>query len=164
MTNTLRDQLIKSGLAKPKAAKPKQGKSRKAKSRKKPKNSGEIDLAKAYALKDKEERKAQALSKRKKQQEDERRRRINQKIKALVTKYGVNDPEAELVRNFFYKGKIRMVRVNAEQMEALNTGKLHAVYLTGRYYLVETAIADQVRDISAEHMPDMGVGSDDSEE
>jgi len=147
MSDSLRDQLIKAGLGK------KSARAGAAKAKSTPVD--KIDLAKAYRLKAKIDRKSRQQDKYQQQLQDQQRRHINQKIKAIVDAHAINDKDAELVRNFTYKGRIRMVRVTGDQLKALNQGSLVVVYLTGRYYLLPAAQAKQVEKISTAHVPDL---------
>ena len=72
----------------------------------------------------------------------------------------LNDPEAGLSRNFLFKGRIRKVNVTAEQLGALNDGRLGIVYLAGGYHILPPHIVEQVRSLSAEHVPDLAAGPD----
>jgi uncharacterized protein YaiL (DUF2058 family) len=160
MADSLRDQLLKSGIVKqfkdekrPQQHAPKPHTSHAAgKPAHKPKparSDGEIDLAKAYAIraqKDAEERKRA-------EQEAAELARVKRERKAKVQKLlegqPLNKADADQVRHFEYGGKIRRVYVDAEQLADLNAGKLGVVQNAGRYLLVTQAIAEQVREIDA---------------
>ncbi len=152
MGNSLRDQLIQAGF---KPARRRQ---------KSVKKSDGIDLAKAYRLKAREEGKGTAASKQRRQKEDERRRRLNAKIRALVEPQALNTADADRVRNFHDKGRIRMVRVTEAQLDALNRGELGLVYLSGRYFLLKRSVVDQVKALSAEHVPDLASQASDHDD
>ena len=152
MADSLRDQLIKAGLG----GKSDQAGSKPSKRKSKAGLDDEIDLAKAYRLKASSDRKLRQLDKHQQQLQDQQRRQINQQIKAIVDSHAVNSKAAERARNFTYKGRIRMVRVTDSQLQQLNQGSLAVVYLTGRYYLLPAARAEEVKKISADHVPDLG--------
>ncbi|MDN5923511.1 MAG: DUF2058 family protein [Xanthomonadales bacterium] len=152
MTDSLRDLLLKSGLARsvPKAARapkaslpPKQG-------RKKPASGAELDLAKAYALRSQSEaaekkrlsREAEAAARAKK----ERLR----KLQALLPKAAQNKADAEHVRHFEYRGKIRRIYVDAAQLAAINVGGLGVAHWSGRFLVVSAEVATQVAAIDAD--------------
>ena len=103
-------------------------------------------------------------ARRKKQAEDRQRREINLKIREIVDAHRLNDAKAELGRNFMFRGRIRKVHVTPVQMKALNAGDLGIVYLSGGYHLMTTEQLDLVREISAEHVVDLGGGDDDEDE
>lgn len=158
MADSLRDQLLKSGIVKqlkdekrPQQHVPKPHAPHvKGKPPHKPKparSDGEIDLAKAYAIraqKDAEERKRA-------EQEAAEQARLKRERKAKVQKLlegqPLNKPDADQVRHFEYGGKIRRVYVDAAQLADLNAGKLGIVQNGGRYLLVTQAVAEQIREL-----------------
>ena len=168
MADSLRDQLLKSGIVKqvqperPREPKrpgaPPSGKSMR-KGGKSPvpatasraSNPGQqdIDLAKAYALR------AQTETRERKRVEQEAadqarlRRERKQKIQQLLDGKALNKVEADLPRNFEYGGKIRRVYVDAAQLAALNAGELGVVQQGGCYLLVGRELAEQVLAIDA---------------
>jgi uncharacterized protein YaiL (DUF2058 family) len=56
------------------------------------------------------------------------------------------------VRHFEYGNKIRRVHVDDAQLAALNAGELGVVQQGGRYLLVKRDVAEQVRQIDAQHL------------
>ncbi|SDD80963.1 DUF2058 family protein [Aquimonas voraii] len=178
MTTSLRDQLMQLGFKAPEPAKPRepqrspragspgqpsrgQGKPAPAKSahgrsqagggqKAVPRSQEEIDLAKAYALRQRVEREEQQRLERERQAEAARRREARQKLFELMQKASLNAASAELPRHFEHAGKIRRVYVTSEQLKALNAGELAIVSAGGRYHLVTLAHADEARAL----MPD----------
>lgn len=153
MAESLRDQLLKSGLARsvpksPRAAAP--GKPRGNASRKPAATVDDVDLAKAYALRSQTEaaekkrvtREAEAAARAKK----ERRR----KLQALLKDAALNKTEAEHARHFEHRNKIRRVHVDAEQLAAINAGALGIVQWGGSYLVVSAATARQAAAIDAD--------------
>ncbi len=124
---------------------------------------GEISLDAAWKARQKDEKVGADKARAEKLARDLERRRINGEIEAMVKDQGLNDREGELKRNFLYKGKIRSVRVNAEQLEALNAGTLALVFLRGDYLVVPPALAEKVKALSPDHVPELG-GDDPAEE
>ena len=110
----------------------------------------EIDLAKAYALRQRVEREEQQRIERERQAEAARRREARQKLFELMQKASLNVASAELPRHFEHAGKIRRLYVTPEQLKALNAGELAIVSAGGRYHLVTLAHADEARAL----MPD----------
>ena len=152
MGDSLRDQLLKSGIVKqvrderraaPPAAtaKPSRPGRRDAGRRG---DGGEIDLAKAYALRAQTE----AAERRRAEQEAAERARIRRERRNQVLKLlegqALNLPDADQPRHFEYGGKIRRVYVDGAQLQALNAGELAVIQCGGRYVLVRRAVADQV--------------------
>lgn len=109
-----------------------------------PPSSGEMDLAKAYAIRAQaeatERRKAEAEAAEEARLRKERKR----KLQSLVEGKALNKPDADQVRHFTYGEKIRRVYVDAAQLVALNAGELGVVQHGGRYLLLPRAIIDEV--------------------
>jgi uncharacterized protein YaiL (DUF2058 family) len=165
MADSLRDQLLKSGIVKqvqqdrvreqnraaPKGGKPAHKKTPSTPppipSRPQRQDRSEIDLAKAYAIRAQTE-----ASERKRMEQDAAeqarlRRERKLKIQQLLAGNILNKAEADQPRNFQYGDKIRRIYVDAAQLAALNAGELGVVQQAGRYLLVTRTIAEQVRDI-----------------
>ena len=123
MSESLKDQLIRAGLA---SARP-------VNKKKSPVRKTETDLATAYRLR---------------------------KNKA----HSVRDPEADIARNFMFKGRIRKVLVNKNQLAAVNSGELVIVYLAGSYHLVQAEFAGIVQEIAPDHLPDLGAENSPADE
>ena len=159
MSESLRDQLLKSGLVK-QIRDDKRGNDARGKPAGRPQNHGgkppaphrnqeEIDLAKAYAIRAQTEAGERKRAQQAAEEEARLRRERKQKIQQLLEGKALNKAETELVRNFEYGGKIRRIHVDAAQLAALNAGELGVVQQAGRYLLVSRAIAEQVRAIDA---------------
>ena len=162
MADSLRDQLLKSGIVKqvqqdrahepkrPTPASPgkparKGGKPHAA--RPSGQSQQDIDLAKAYALRAQTEARERQRVEREAAEQARLRRERKQKIQQLLDGKALNKADADQPRNFEYGGKIRRVHVDAAQLSALNAGELGVVQQGGRYLLVSRDIAEQVRDI-----------------
>ena len=111
MAGSLKDQLIQAGLT--------PNKKKKAQ-----KQTAEIDLATAYRQRKQETQRQKQNKKHKKLAEEKRRREVNRELKVLVECHAVRDPKAAIGRNFVYRGRIRKVLVNPEQLAAVNSGAL----------------------------------------
>lgn len=155
MADSLRDQLLKSGIVKqvrderPKPAKgnrPPQGKG-KPHAPQPRRDSGEMDLAKAYAIRAQTEATERKRAEQAAAEQARIRRERKEKIQKLLEGQVLNKAEAEHVRHFEYGGKIRRVHVDAGQLAAINEGTLGIVQQNGRYLLVNQTIAEQVRAI-----------------
>jgi len=112
---------------------------------------GEIDLAKAYALRDRSEREQRERDQREAEQRAREKRERKQKITALLQGVALNDAAAEIPRHFPHANKIRRIYVTVEQLPRLNGDELAVVQLAGRYLLVnrETGLAAQAIDPDA---------------
>jgi uncharacterized protein YaiL (DUF2058 family) len=159
MGDSLRDQLLKSGIVKQvrdEQRAPSSGKGRRpqadgrARQRERAKGSDEIDLARAYAMRAQTE----ATERKRAEQEAAEKARIKRERRAQVQKLlagnVLNKADAEQARHFEYGGKIRRIYVDAAQLAALNAGELGVVQQAGRYLLVTRELLDQVAGIDPE--------------
>lgn len=178
MSDSLRDQLLKAGFtAKPSnepraGAKPRQqgGNPHAAQARPRPPGGrpgggkprdhmaqgaragqGEIDLARAYALRDRTEREQREREQREAEQRAKAKKERRQKLAALLDGKALNAKEAEVPRHFPHANMIRRIYVTAEQLPRLNGGELAVLQFAGRYLLVarELALAAQAIDPDA---------------
>ncbi|MDO5610297.1 MAG: DUF2058 family protein [Pseudomonadota bacterium] len=159
MSDTLRDQLLGLGFkAAPKPEKNPQGKpprrdsqaaGRKQGGKPAPKagqgrpahkpKGGEMDLAKAYAIRAQSEKDERIEAERQKQEAARLRREARAKLAEFLAGKELNDAAAEIARHFEYGGKIKRIYVNADQLAALNAGQLGVIQHNGRYLLVDAA-------------------------
>jgi uncharacterized protein len=150
MSESLRDQLLKSGLAK----KFKSAPARPANARPKPRSAtpkaAEIDLAKAYAMRDSSERAERERAQREAEQRAREKRERRQRLGALLDGKARNDKDAEIPRHFPHANKIRRIYVTQAQLPRLNGGELGIVQLAGRFLLVDAEIARAAREIDAD--------------
>ena len=167
MADSLRDQLLKSGIVKqvqqervreprrpPPSGKPvaRSGGAKGGAMPSKGAASGtrsreEIDLAKAYAIRAQTEVRERKLAEQVAAEQARLRRERKLQVQQLLDGKALNKADADQVRNFEYGGKIRRVHVDAGQLAALNAGELGVVQLAGRYLLVSRQVAEQVRAI-----------------
>ena len=166
MSDSLRDQLLKAGfkpapkaeakpsqrpggpLPQPRGKPSRQGRSPDQGKPATPRGQGDIDLAKAYAIRHQREREEQAREQREAEQRAKERRERKQKLAALLDGTAQNAADADIPRHFPHHNKIRRIYVTAEQLPRLNGGELAVVQLAGRYLLVdrERALAAQAVD------------------
>ncbi|TPG50394.1 DUF2058 domain-containing protein [Rhodanobacter glycinis] len=168
MADSLRDQLLKSGIVKqvqqdrvreqkrpltPSSVKPARmgGKPPAPSHAARPSGQGreEIDLAKAYAIRAQTEANERKRIEQEAAEQARLRRERKLQIQQLLDGKALNKAEADQPRNFEYGGKIRRVHVDAAQLAALNAGELGVVQQGGRYLLVSREIAEQVQSIDA---------------
>lgn len=105
-----------------------------------PRAEGDIDLAKAYAIRAQREKDERIRAEREKQEAARLRREARTKLATFLAGKGLNSPDAEHVRHFEYGGRIKRIHVTADQLRALNAGELGVAQLDGRYVLVTAAI------------------------
>ena len=109
-----------------------------------PRPSGDIDLAKAYAIRAQREKDERIEAERQKQEAARQKREAKAKVVELLAGKALNANGAEIARHFEYGGKIRRIYVTAEQLTALNAGELAVVQLDGHYLLVSLELASAV--------------------
>jgi len=109
-----------------------------------PPTSGEMDLAKAYAIRAQAEATERRKAETEAAEEARLRKERKRKLQSLVEGKALNKPDADQVRHFTYGEKIRRVYVDAAQLVALNAGELGVVQHGGRYLLLPRAIIDEV--------------------
>lgn len=161
MSDSLRDQLLKSGIVKQLHDEKPQGRnaSKGKRGKGKPRSSGhaggtseELDLARAYAMRSRaeaeERRRAQREAEEQARLRKERRRRLAEALEG----HALNKADVELMRHFEYGGKIRRVHVDADQLQALNCGELAVIQDRGRYFIVDRARAESIREFAPEHV------------
>jgi uncharacterized protein YaiL (DUF2058 family) len=151
MSESLRDQLLKSGLVRTNESGPRRdrtpppGTPRKTAERPPRREPSEIDLAKAYALRDRTEREQREREQRMAEQRAREKKERKQKLSTLLRDAALNDAQAEVPRHFPHMNRIRRIYVTQEQFPRLNSGELAVVQFAGRYLLVtrETGVAAQ---------------------
>ncbi|MDZ4812161.1 MAG: DUF2058 family protein [Pseudomonadota bacterium] len=124
----------------------------------------EIDLARAYALRERQEREERERAKRDAEAKANERREKRLQLRTLLQGKSLNDAEADVMRHFMHGPKIKRVHVNDAQLQRLNAGELGVVQMEGRYLLVNRETALAVRLVSAEAvvlLPEPGEDSED---
>lgn len=168
MAESLQDQLRALGLAKKDSGGKRRGSTRKKAGKtvraKKKSPGGEISLDKAWQLRDREAHQRAERKRRQKQEEGRKRREVNRQIKAIVEAKRLNAQDADVARNFMFRGRIRKVYVTAEQNRALSGGEMGLAYLTGGYHLLDAETVEAVRAIAADHVVDLDSDSGEEEE
>ncbi|CAM5271193.1 DUF2058 domain-containing protein [Rhodanobacter lindaniclasticus] len=156
MAESLRDQLLKSGIVKKvqpeRSREPKRPAGKPPAGPAKGRGTPEIDLAKAYALRGQAETRERKQAEREAAEQARLRRERKLRIQQLLEGKALNKADAEQVRNFEYAGKIRRIHVDATQLAALNAGELGVVQHAGRYLLVSRDTAEQLREVDANHV------------
>jgi uncharacterized protein YaiL (DUF2058 family) len=112
-------------------------------------SAGEMDLAKAYAIRAQREKDERIEAERLKQEEARLRREAKAALDVFLKDKSLNDAEADIARHFEYGGKIKRVYVNATQLKALNAGELGVLQQNGRYLLVTAAVLAEAEAIFA---------------
>ena len=168
MSKSLQEQLRALGLAKseprPKADRKPVEKRRETPQPKARHSKPEPSLEEAYRIRDQQSKLQDEQAREAKRLEDLQRRKTNNEIRAIIDAHRLNDPAAELARNFIYKGRIRKIHVTADQLAELNAGNLGVVYLSGGYHLLATSFVDHVRALSVDHVPELTASAPDDQD
>lgn len=169
MADSLRDQLLKSGLVQKlkseaqatgsgqrqrKAGKGEASRQQSAPRRRehgKPAtDAGEMDLARAYGLRERSDREERELERKQAELRAREKAERKQKLAELLAGRALNHADADIARHFPHGGKIRRVYCTAEQLKQVNEGILAVVQHRGHYLLVNRETAEQVRAISGD--------------
>lgn len=169
MADSLQDQLRALGLAKDRKPGKKKANRKGAGARKpgpKPANKagGEMSLGKAWALRERDEKQTAEQKRARKIEEDRKRREINKAIRKIVEPGRLNREDAEVARNFMFRGRIRKIYVTPEQNAALASGEMGLVYLSGGYHVLSAEHTAAVCEIADDHVVDLSGGDDTAEE
>ncbi|APG05272.1 hypothetical protein BJI69_16110 [Luteibacter rhizovicinus DSM 16549] len=115
-----------------------------------PRTDGEIDLAKAYAIRAQtdatERRRLEAEAAEQARLRKERKRKVEELLKGKA----LNLADADQVRHFPYGEKIRRVHVDAAQLVAINAGELGVVQQGGRYLVVDKGVISELQELAPE--------------
>jgi len=153
MSNSLFDQLKKSGLVNDKKArqvKQEQYQSQKQqKGKKAPPTADEAKQLAQQALTEKFERDRLLNQQRKKEAEH---KAITAQIKQLIESNRITNRDGEIAYNFTDGSVIKRIHVNANVHKELSSGHLTIVKLNGRYELVPSAVADKIKQRDASYI------------
>jgi len=154
MSDALRDQLLKAGLADEKAAGKASKEARHAKQRRKKHPAGEVvattDAARAEAEKTRQAR--QQRDRGLNQEKEAKKARIAavSQVDDLLKRHALSMRDGSIAYNFTQGTVIRRVHVTEEQQALLGKGRLAIVHHKGRFHLVPVAAADGIRERSAD--------------
>lgn len=158
MSESLRDQLLKSGLANKLKVKAKPGRTTRSsnpaalahKAVAPTPTPSEVDLARAYALRAKQEHSDRARAKREAERIAHAKKERKQKLLTLLADKALNVADAEVPRHFPHGKKICRVYCTQGQLTQLNHGELAVVQHAGRYLLVPRDVGLQAQAIQPE--------------
>jgi uncharacterized protein YaiL (DUF2058 family) len=112
--------------------------------------SGEPDLAQAYAQRARAEREERERAQREAEQQARLKRERKIQLAKLLEGQSLNAPDADVARHFPHANKIRRIYCTAAQLVELNRGELAVVQQNGRYFLVTRDIGTQMQAIAPE--------------
>lgn len=136
MGNSLQDQLLKAGLASKKQVQKNATDKKKRRKQGKQADHDEISLAKAYAVKAKQEKQAHDKALNEKLELERKRREANKTVQDLVKKHALNAENADIARFFQFGNKIRKLYLTKAQQKDLNANQSGIVHFKGRFYLL----------------------------
>ena len=145
MGSSLRDQLVKAGLATKQQANSLNAKSRKKKNRSEQQANSDIAAKKAA-----EEKRARDKALNEAIQEKQKKAAIKGQIKTIIETNAVEDHRGESAYSYVMGAKVRQLFVNSEIHQQLADDKLAITRLNGKTYLVPVAIAEQVLGLNPE--------------
>ena len=105
---------------------------------------GNVDLAEAYRLRAREERRAREQAERERREAERQRKANRARIAELIREHSQNDDTADQPYHFSVGDKVKQVQVTRDQLKALAGGELAITFLEGRRHLIPAAIADQI--------------------
>lgn len=160
MGESLRDQLLRSGLAqqlkparldKPAVQKGKSGQPAPPRPPGNPPARADIDLATAYALRHRDEARERQRLQREQEEKARAKKERKQKLAAALAGKSLNATDADVARHFPHRDKICRVYVTADQLVQVNRGELGVVQHAGRFQIIarEVAVAVQAIDPDA---------------
>lgn len=146
MSNSLQDQLLKSGLVDAKKAKAiKKDKNKKKKQQPKghAPSVSEEQLAATKAIEEKRE-KDRALNMARQAEAEEKA--LVAQVAQLVQHYQIKDAQGDIAFNFNDKGVVKRLHVTQRISDELARGRLCIVYTKEQYKIVPRPIADKIKE------------------
>lgn len=142
MSDSLRDQLLKAGLADEQSVR--KTRTQKRKKRKRGESDTEQAAATSAAAQREADRRARDRTLNRRQQEEREREAREKAARALVVEREVaHDGEQRF--QFEHNGRIRPINVSADQRKALAAGQLAIARTRGRYRLIPGSLVERLR-------------------
>lgn len=139
MSNALRDQLVKAGLANKQSANTLNAKSRKK--HKKPRGETAADITAKQAADAKREKDKALNAARQAQQQ---KVAIKAQIKVLIETHAIKEYSGEIAYNYIAGTKVRQLYVQQPIHAQLSSGTMAITRLNGKTYLVPVEIAQKI--------------------
>lgn len=154
MSDALREQLLKAGLADEKSANKAAKEARHAKQRRKKQPAGEVAAttraAREEADRARRERQERDRSLNREREAGKARRAATSQVDDLLKSHALSMRDGSIAFNFTQGSVIRRVHVTADQQHKLGLGQLAIVRHRERYHLVPVSVADTIRQRSPE--------------
>lgn len=142
MSDSLRDQLLKAGLAKEQDLR--KVKSQKRLKRRRGEADTEQDAARAAAAQREADQRARDLTLNRRRQEEQQRAADEHAARQMIMDAEIKHGGDQRF-NFTHKGRIRPIYVSSEQRQQLADGKLAIARTRGRYRLVPVELVEKIR-------------------
>lgn len=166
MSHSLRDQLLKTGLASEEQAKKADQQAKlkthqQQKKKRKHKKRGtteqiETDSIAYQAEKARKEEIERAKELNRQRDAQRLEKELRAQVRDLIQRHQVNDPKADITYNFVEGEFVKKISVNAKQKQQLSNGFLAITVLDDAYYLVPTPIAEKLLERVPETVVDLG--------
>jgi len=166
MSHSLRDQLLKTGLASEEQAKKADQQAKlkthqQQKKKRKHKKRGttepiETDSIAYQAEKAREEEMERAKELNRQKDAQRLEKELRAQVRDLIQRHQVNDPKADIAYHFVEGEFVKEISVNAKQKQQLSNGFLAITVLDDAYYLVPTPIAEKLLERVPETVVDLG--------
>ncbi len=142
MSDSLREQLLKTGLVDEQSVK--KARTQKRKKRRQGEADDEQSAASKAAAQREADRRARDRTLNRRREEERRKQADEQAARQMVIDAEVaHDGEERF--NFSHNGRIRPIHVSAEQRKALAAGKLAIARTRGRYRLIPGELVEKIR-------------------
>ena len=152
MSDALRDQLMKAGLADEKSANKAAREARKARQRRSKAPGGEVAAtaaaARQRAVQAKLERQERDREINRQREAEKAGRAVAAQVDDLLKAHGLDMKDGSIAYSFAHGTVIRRIHVTADQQSRLARGALAIVHHRRRYHLVPAATAESIRERS----------------
>lgn len=143
---SLRDQLLKAGLAKPGQARVVEQKKRREARNPKLKD-GMNDAVRDAAFKAAEEQRERSKKLNEARQEKLHRKEIKKRIQTVLENEKLNNPHAQRPFRFPIGKRVKTIHVSEEQFKELMASRLAAVVVDERIFLVKAEVVERLKGI-----------------
>jgi len=156
MSNSLRDQLLNTGLVSQKQARNAENQAKlkahqqKKKKKKKPNKAPDTESVAYEAAKAREEEIARAKELNRQKEIERQQKALQAQVRDIIERHQVNDPDASTAYNFTDGKFVKQIHVNAKQQQQVANGQLAITKLEDSYYLVPDTVVSAL----LERMPE----------
>ena len=141
MSNSLRDQLMKAGLANKQQAQDAQKHVKKKK-----KSGGVSPEAKAAQEKARQEQAQRDRELNRKREEERKQKGLKSEIRQLIETHRMSVGKGDVGYNFVHDKKVKRLYVTADEQNKLARGRLAVLFFEETYYLLTFDIAERIQE------------------